>query len=131
MVSPAPPSRSARPANGQNLVMSHLGDVFDERLDGSEERRELRTLAKPLEVPLQRVPFDAQNEAVRRLLAAGKLVTEAMRRSPKALHRALVRSFKLFRSRGFDAVTNILDDHDSLQIDHKPSAATQSRGIDG
>src|SRR5262249_42386850 len=55
---------SARPPERRRLVVTHLLYLLHERLYRREEGLELRARAEPLDVPLGRVPQDAEHEAL-------------------------------------------------------------------
>ena len=55
---------------GRRLVVRHLIDRLEERLDGIEELGEPRALAKALEVALDGVPLDSHHVALGMLDAA-------------------------------------------------------------
>ena len=59
--------------------MLHFLDLADIGLYGLEKWSELWSTAKAHEMPVHRIPFDAQDIAVLLLNAAGELVAEAVR----------------------------------------------------
>src|SRR5262249_53655548 len=96
------------------LVVPHLLDVADERLDGPEELPELGAAAEPLQMALRRVPFDPQHVAARLLGAAGQLERQAVRGGEERDPGQGVGPLELATARGGEPITDVFHDHSPI-----------------
>src|SRR5262245_12313827 len=100
-----------RVARERHPIVAHLLDVAHERADRLEEGPELRALAETREMPILRVPLDA-NDVLRQVLRAPRdLVPLAVLGGGEHVGRASVRLLERLRPGVIDRVANVLDDH--------------------
>src|SRR3979411_1446470 len=91
--------------------MTHLVDVFYERLHSREEGPEFWTGAKPLQVAFFGIPLDSKDVAIWIFRGVGEFVSQTMAGCFKRTHGFFVGDFESLASRRINFVPRIFNNH--------------------
>src|SRR6267378_1898068 len=91
--------------------MTHLFNVFYERLHSGEEGPEFWTGSKPLQVAFFGIPLDSKNVAIWIFRAVREFISQTMGGRFKRVHGPLVSHFERFASRRINLVPRIFNNH--------------------
>ena len=101
----------ATPAHRRRPVVTHLGDLGNEGPDFRQERREVRSLPKAIQVRLGGGPLDPQDESIFRFFAMREFVGQAFRRRREMRAGPPIGGDELGRCVLFQIVADVFDDH--------------------